>query len=157
MSSQPPIKVKSCNQGCNTQIYWDVLNNQYNELNTKKKHICPNWNKSKSSSSTYKPKSQSQSTWTPKPKEEKVPMSNSLEVLEGKNPIWIRQQYEYLSDLINIAKGRVHGSQSNIVDKVLSVIVYYEVPEGYRGNVQESFKQFLQKINIDQVIDKYKK
>ncbi len=36
------INPKSCNYGCNTQIYWNSSVNEYWEVFTKKKHICPN-------------------------------------------------------------------------------------------------------------------
>ena len=36
------IYPKSCVYNCNTQIYWNASVNQYWEVFTKKKHICPN-------------------------------------------------------------------------------------------------------------------
>jgi hypothetical protein len=36
------IYPKSCVYNCNTQIYWNVATNEYWEVFTKKKHICPN-------------------------------------------------------------------------------------------------------------------
>ena len=36
------IYPKSCSYGCNTQIYWNTSVNEYWEVFTKKKHICPN-------------------------------------------------------------------------------------------------------------------
>lgn len=36
------IYPKSCTYGCNTQIYWNTATNEYWEVFTKKKHICPN-------------------------------------------------------------------------------------------------------------------
>ena len=40
--SQHDIYPKSCVYNCNTQIYWNVATNEYGEVFTKKKHICPN-------------------------------------------------------------------------------------------------------------------
>ena len=36
------IRPKSCSYGCDVKIYWDIEENTYYELNSKKKHICPN-------------------------------------------------------------------------------------------------------------------
>jgi hypothetical protein len=56
-------------------------------------------------------------------------MSNSLKLLTG--PIdSIQKKYEILCDIVSEANGKVHGSQSHIiVNNLLSLIVYYEVPE----------------------------
>ena len=40
--NQNTIYTKSCNYGCNTQIYWNASVNEYWEVFTQKKHICPN-------------------------------------------------------------------------------------------------------------------
>jgi hypothetical protein len=40
--SQTNINVKACSYGWNTQIYWNTSVNEYWEVFTKKKHICPN-------------------------------------------------------------------------------------------------------------------
>ena len=42
MSSQNNIYPKPCVYNCNTQIYWNVAKNEYWEVFTKKKHVCPN-------------------------------------------------------------------------------------------------------------------
>ena len=41
-NNQNNIYPKSCNYGCNTQIYWNTSVNEYWEVFTKKKHVCPN-------------------------------------------------------------------------------------------------------------------
>ena len=54
-------------------------------------------------------------------------MSNSLELLTG--PIVdIQRKYEILSDIVSEYNGKVHGSQSHIMqNNNISLIVYYEV------------------------------
>lgn len=42
MSSTNNIYPKTCGYGCNTQIYWNTSVNEYWEVLTQKKHICPN-------------------------------------------------------------------------------------------------------------------
>lgn len=37
-SNQNNIYPKSCNYGCNTQIYWNISENTYFEVFTKKRH-----------------------------------------------------------------------------------------------------------------------
>ena len=62
----------------------------------------------------------------PKPK-----MSNSIELLTG--PIQeIQRKYEILSDIVTELGGKTHGSQSHIspTNNSISLVVYYEVPEG---------------------------
>ncbi len=39
------ITSKNCSYGCNTKIFWNASNNEYLEVITKKKHICPNRSK----------------------------------------------------------------------------------------------------------------
>ena len=40
--NQNNIYPKPCNYGCNTQIYWNASVNEYWEVFTQKRHICPN-------------------------------------------------------------------------------------------------------------------
>ena len=112
------IYPKSCTYGCNTQIYWNTSVNEYWEVFTQKKHICPNRvNKSSVTSSntsatiagvSTKPTYYSKKPWStqqPKPK-----MCNSFELLTG--PIeTIQKKYEILSDIVSEYNGKVHGSQ----------------------------------------------
>lgn len=42
MSSANNIYPKTCGYGCNTQIYWNTSVNEYWEVLSQKKHICPN-------------------------------------------------------------------------------------------------------------------
>ena len=41
-NNQNNIYPKSCNYGCNTQIYWNTSENTYQGVFSQKKHICPN-------------------------------------------------------------------------------------------------------------------
>jgi hypothetical protein len=84
------INPRHCVYGCGIQIYWNASVNEYWEVFTKKRHICPNIvsNKNKTSitppSNAPKPyyynstKKASFSSANPKPK-----MSNSFELLTG--------------------------------------------------------------------------
>ena len=64
-------------------------------------------------------------------------MSNSFE-LSG--PISeIQKKYEILSILYSEYNGKVHGSQSHINGNIISLVVYYEVPEGKREEVKQKF------------------
>lgn len=65
-------------------------------------------------------------------------MSNQLELLTG--PILeIQKKYEILSDIVTEYNGKVHGSQSHINGNIISLIVYFEVPEGKREMVRQKF------------------
>ncbi|MGH9980533.1 MAG: hypothetical protein ACRD6U_03145 [Nitrososphaeraceae archaeon] len=85
------IYPKSCVYNCNTQIYWNTSTNEYWEVFTKKKHICPNRVNKPSvtntpSSTTGIPGSSNKPTYynkkpwisQPKPK-----ISHSFELLQG--------------------------------------------------------------------------
>ena len=110
------IYPKSCTYGCNTQIYWNTSVNEYWEVFTQKKHICPNrsnkqvTNPSSTTGATIstKPTYYSKKPWSTQPKPK---MSNSLELLTG--PIeTIQKKYEILSDIvITEYNGKVYGSQ----------------------------------------------
>ena len=154
------INPRPCVYGCGIQIYWNASVNEYWEVLTKKRHICPNIvsNKNKTSitppSNAPKPyyynstKKASFSSANPKPK-----MSNSFELLTG--PIdTIQKKYEVLSDIVSEHNGKVHGSQShNVTNNSMKLIVYYEVPLGQREEVKRKFENFvrnnivMQKIN----------
>ena len=56
------IYPKSCNYGCNTQIYWNASVNEYWEVFTKKKHICPNRSTDKNKSSVTPPSNSPKTT-----------------------------------------------------------------------------------------------
>jgi hypothetical protein len=66
-------------------------------------------------------------------------MSNSFELLTG--PIdTIQKKYEILSNIVTDLGGKVHGSQSHIIqNNSISLIVYYEVPEGKREECKQKF------------------
>ena len=69
-------------------------------------------------------------------------MSNSLELLSG--PIAeVQKKYEILSDIVNKYNDKVHGSQSHITVNIVSLIVYYETPDGKRDDVKIRFKNSI--------------
>ena len=117
------IYPKSCVYNCNTQIYWNGATNEYWEVFTKKKHICPNRVNNKPSQvtttnnytsagaattiSNTKPTYYSKKPWNTKPKPK---MSNSFELLTG--PIeTIQKKYEVLSDIVIVE----HGGKVQII------------------------------------------
>jgi len=151
------INPRPCVYGCGIQIYWNNSVNEYWEVFTKQKHICPNIvpNKNKSSvtppsnapkpyyyNSTKKASSFSASS-NPKPK-----MSNSFELLQ----CWIaeiQKKYEMLSDIvITEHNGKVHGSQRIRDPKtgLLDLLEYYEVPLGQREEVKRKVNDFVLSI-----------
>ncbi len=170
-SEASTINHKDCIYGCNTRIYWNTLTNEYLEVVSKKKHVCPNrstnnYNKSFSLTATptynntitskpviyhnknnYKNNHNYKKSWNSKINT-KQPMDNSLEILQGSADT-IRKQYEILSDLIKEYNGKTHGSQSHIdVNNSIQLIVYYEVPEGMREEIKKAFENFTQRSEI---------
>ena len=144
------INPRPCVYNCNTQIYWNTSENTYFEVFNQKKHICPNrQQQSKPTTTTYqttatttntKPTYYSKKPWNsnqPKPK-----MSNSFELLQG-SITEIQKKYEMLSDIVSDHNGKIHGSQSHIVAaNSISLIVYYEVPEGQCDEVKHKFGEY---------------
>jgi hypothetical protein len=137
------INPKSCNYGCNTQIYWNTSENTYFEVFTKKKHICPNRSSSTRPTTATRPTYYNKKPWSNSQQQPKPKMSNSFESLTG--PIdTIQKKYEMLSDIVSEYNGKVHGSQSHIVSaNTISLIVYFEVPEGKREEVKIRFKNSI--------------
>ena len=137
------IYPKSCVYNCNTQIYWNNSTNEYCEVFTKKRHICPNRvNKPSTITTTNsptgvssKPNYYNKKPWTTQPKPK---MSNSFEYLQG-SIAEIQKKYEMLSDIVIETGGRVHGSQRDRDPKtgVIDLLVYYEVLEGKRDEVKQ--------------------
>ena len=151
--SSPNIYPKSCVYNCNTQIYWNNSTNEYWEVFTKKKHLCPNRQQQQqqqqqskptiSTTTTTRPNYYNKFTKQPKPK-----MSNSLELLSGSIDS-VQKRYEILSDIVIEYNGKVHGSQSHmLVDNLLALVVYYEVPEGKREEVKQKFNNFIRNIEL---------
>lgn|SRR5574339_223341 len=135
--SQSSIYPKVCSYGCGLRIYWNVTVNEYWEVLTQKKHICPNSRKPTSNTTpgqttTTNSYNYPRKSWLPKPK-----MSNSLELLQG-SITEVQKQYEVLSDIVISNNGKVHGSQRDRDSRTgtLDLLVYYEVPEDKRDEVK---------------------
>jgi hypothetical protein len=151
-SSNTIINPKNCSYDCNTRIYWNTLENAYYEVYTGNRHQCPNRSKSNNTiTTTVKPNNDFTTTKpnyynkfsNKQPQQPKPKMSNSLELISG--PIEsVQKKYEILSDIVTEYNGKVHGSQSHIVDNAnsLSLIVYYEVPDGQRDPIKHKFNSF---------------
>ena len=107
------INPRPCVYNCGIQIYWNSTVNEYWEVFTKKKHICPN--RGQKSSTTigglttpsnapkpyyYNSKRKASFSATPKPK-----MSNSFELLQGPSIDIIQRKYEILSDIVTEYNG----------------------------------------------------
>jgi len=144
------IYPKPCVYNCGVQIFWNTSTNEYWEVFTKKKHICPNrQQQSKPTTTTYqtttttntKPTYYSKKPWstTPKPK-----MSNSFEYLQG-SIAEIQKKYEIFSDIVTEHNGKVHGSQRDRDPKtgLIDILVYYEVPLGQRDEVKRKFENYV--------------
>ncbi|MGI0052094.1 MAG: hypothetical protein ACRD8K_10195 [Nitrososphaeraceae archaeon] len=138
---------KDCSYGCNTRIYWNIATSEYWEVFSKKKHVCPNRSNnnasySKTSIPTTKPNYYNKFAKQPKPKK-----SNLLELLQG-SITEVQKKYEILSDLVTEYNGKVHGSQSHVKGNSISLVVYYETPDGKREEVKQKFSNFLARNNI---------
>jgi hypothetical protein len=137
------------------RIYWNTSENAYFEVFSGNRHQCPNRQQQGKKSNntvtqmTTKPNYYKKSYYaTQKQNQPKPKMSNSLELLQG--PIAdVQKKYEILSDIVSEANGKVHGSQSNIVNtNAISLIVYYEVPEGKRDEVKHTFNSYVKNLMV---------
>jgi hypothetical protein len=53
-----------------------------------------------------------------------------------------------LSDIVTKYDGKVHGSQSHISNNnALTIVVYFEVPEGKREEVKQKFGNYTRNNN----------
>lgn len=160
------INSKYCAYGCYTKIYWNNINGEYLEVETKRKHICPK--RSNNSNKRIIDAAETNTNTPPKPLyyknnpingyssknnysnkkswsnlNNKQPMDNSVEILRGSTDTIIKQ-YEVLTDLIKEFKGKTHGSQSHsLLNDSIQIVVYYEVPEGKRDEIKELFKTYI--------------
>ncbi|HET9805996.1 MAG TPA: hypothetical protein VFP49_03720 [Nitrososphaeraceae archaeon] len=161
-NNQNKINPRPCIYNCGIQIYWNASVNEYWEVFTKKKHICPNrGNKSSGTTTTtitkdagitppstaQKPRYFNPSARKRIPyasfanqQQSKPKMSNSFEYLQG-SITEIQKKYEILSDIVTEYGGKVHGSQRDRDPKtgLIDLLVYYEVPEGKREEVKRKF------------------
>ena len=74
-------------------------------------------------------------------------MSNSIELVSGPFDS-IQKKYEILSDIVTEYNGKVHGSQSHVNGNNISLIVYYEIPEGKRDECKQRFNNFIQNSGL---------
>lgn len=152
------INPKPSAYGCSIQIYWTTSANEYWNIFTKKKHICPNRRQKSATttaagitppSTTSKPHYYNLTTVTkitlytsfagqqqPKPK-----LSNSFELLTTGPKENIQKHYEMLSYIVTEHGIRVHDSQRDIDSKtgLMDLLIYYEVPQGQREEVKQKF------------------
>jgi len=146
------INSKPCVYGCGIQIYWNSSVNEYWEVFTQKKHICPNRvNKppTTATTTTNKPTYYSKKPWNSQPKPK---MSNSFEYLQG-SIAEIQKKYEILSDIVTEYGGKVHGSQRGQdprTGQLIDLLVYYEVSLGNREEVKQKFAKFFS-INVSSI------
>jgi hypothetical protein len=168
MSSNQNIISKSCSYGCNTKIYWNTSENAYFEVFSGNRHQCPNRpqsNKLNTAAVTQTTTATSNTATKPnyysnkkpyfatqhKQQQPKPKMSNSLELLQG-SIADVQKKYEILSDIVSEANGKVHGSQSHIIaesnNSIVSLIVYYEVPEGQRDALKHKFNSFVKDLMV---------
>jgi hypothetical protein len=161
--SNQNINPKPCNYGCNTRIYWNTLENAYYEVFSGNRHQCPNRQQGKKSNNTATQTTTTNTNTTNKPNYYKKPyyttqqkqqpkpkMSNSLELLQG--PIAdVQKKYEILSDIVSETNGKIHGSQSHIINNAnsISLIVYYEVHvEGQRDEIKQKFNSVVKNLMV---------
>ena len=160
-STNQNINPRPCVYNCGIQIYWNTSVNEYWEVFTKKKHICPNRTRNTSTNTAttadsgitppsnspkpryYNPSARKRTPYASSfASASKPKMSNSFELLTG--PIdTIQKKYEILSDIVSDYNGKVHGSQSHIVANNIQLIVYYEVPLGQRDEVKRKFSMLV--------------
>ena len=147
------IYPKPCAYGCSIQIYWNTSVNEYWEVFTKKKHSCPNHSnsiteiaiKANTTATTTKNKPTYYYNNNKKfvTKESKPKMSNSLELLSGPFSD-IQNKQEILSDIVTEYNSKIHGSLSHVfTNNLISLIVYFEVPEGKRKEVKRKFSNVI--------------
>ena len=147
---------KPCSYNCGTKIYWNTSENAYFEVFSGNRHQCPNRQQGKKSNNTVtqmttKPNyySNKKSYYATQYQQSKPKMSNSLELLQG-SIVDVQKKYEFLSDIVSEANGKVHGSQSHILagSNSISLILYYEVSEGQRNEIKHRFNTSVKNLMV---------
>jgi hypothetical protein len=148
---------KDCSYNCGTRIYWNTLENSYFEVFSGNRHQCPNRHQQQGKKSnntvtqmttTTKPNYYSKKPYFATQQQSKPKMSNSLELLQG-HITDVQKKYEILSDIVSESNGKVHGSQSHIINaNVMSLVIYYEVPEGQRDAIKHKFNSFIKNLIV---------
>lgn len=146
-SSNNNINPRFCVYGCGIQIYWNNSVNEYWEVLTKKRHICPNIVSNKNKTSITPPSNAPKPYYYNSTKKASFSasnqiskMSNSLELLQG--PVhMIQKKYEILSDIVIEYNAKVDGSQRDRDPKTgfIDLLIYYEVPIVQREEVKHKF------------------
>ena len=160
------INPKPCAYGCSIQIYWTTSANEYWNIFTKKKHICPNHGQKSATTATTAAGITLPST-TSKPhyynltvtkrtpytsfagqQQPKPKLSNSFELLTTGPKENIQKQYEMLSYIVTEHGRRVHGSQRDIDSKtgLMDLLIYYEVPQGQREEIKQKSNNIRNEI-----------
>src|SRR5215211_5794159 len=147
--NQNNLYPNSCNYGSNTQIYGNGSVNEYWEVFTKKKHICPNRSRNAKPTNTTTTNN-TKPTYYKKPwsnEQPKPKMSNSFEYLQ-RSIREIQKKYEILSDIVTEYGGKVHGSQRDRDPKtgLIDLLVYYEIPFRQMEEVKRKFNDFILSI-----------
>jgi hypothetical protein len=169
------INPKPCAYGCSIQIYWTTSANEYWNIFTKKKHICPNRRQKSATTTTttttttiatttaagitppsttskphyYNLTVTKRTPYTSFPNQQPKPkLSHSFELLTTSPKENIQKQYEMLSDIVTEHGRRVHSSQRDIDSKtgLMDLIIYYEVPQGQREEVKQKFNNIRNEI-----------
>ncbi len=157
------INPKPCAYGCSIQIYWITSANEYWNIFTKKKHICPNRRQKSATaaagitppSTTSKPHYYNLTVTKRTPytsfagqQQPKPKLSNSSELLTTGPKENIQEHYEMLSYIVAEQGRRVHGSQRDIDSKtgLMDLLIYYEVPQGQREEVKQKFNNIRNEI-----------
>ena len=166
-NNQNKINPRPCVYNCGIQIYWNDSVNEYWEVFTKKKHICPNRGNRASGTTTtttitkdvgitppttaqkpryYNPSARKRTPYASfeNQQQSKPKMSNSFEYLQG-SIAEIQKKYEILSDIVTEYGGKVHGSQRDRDPKtgLIDLLVYYEVPLGQRDEVKNNLSNSI--------------
>ena len=158
------INPKPYAYGCSIQIYWTTSTNEYWNIFTKKKHICPNHGQKSATtaagitlpSTTSKPHYDNLTVTKRTPytsfagqQQPKPKLSNSFELLTTGPKENIQQQYEMLSYIVTEHGRRVHGSQRDIDSKtglMMDLLIYYEVSQGQREEVKQKFNNIRNEV-----------
>jgi hypothetical protein len=149
-SNNTIINPKPCNYNCGTRIYWNTSENTYFEVFSGNRHQCPNRSNKYTNTNTTTSSKPNYFNKFAKHQPTKPKMSNSFELLQG--PItYVQKKYEILSDIVSEANGKVHGSQSHIMNvgnNSISLIVYYEIPDGQRDEIKHKFNSFVKNLMV---------
>jgi len=148
------IKPKSCVYGCGIQIYWNASVNEYWEVLTKKRHICPNIVSNKNKTSITPPSNAPKPYYYNGTKKAYLDCTNKL-ASSSSNINNIITVEEYAQKIKTTIKEKCGGLLTSIgvapTKSVAKIASDYQKPDGLTIVPVDELKNFLHPLEVERI------